>query len=89
MNNGEASGVRGDDDEESDPEEDDEDDEEVPQRMSAPPPPAKGKAVSQASQDTIWGDDSQDVQMDVVQPPAAGSADDGGIRPERYVVFSF
>lgn len=87
LNNGDASGVGGDDDDESD-EESDEEDEEVPKRMSAPPVPAKDKDVPQASQDPIWRDDSQDVQMDVEQPPAAAPADDGGIRPERYVVLN-
>ena len=52
------------------------------ERMSMPPQ-APGNSESQ---DPIWGEDSQDVQMlDVpsqAPPPAAGS-DDGQIRPER------
>jgi DNA replication licensing factor MCM3 len=85
LNGGGASGARGDDEgseEETDGEED-EDEIEVPQRMSVPP--AKSKDVPQPSQDPIWGDDSQDVQMDLDQPAAAGPADNGGVRPERYV----
>ena len=88
LNNGGASGARPDDDEgsgeESDGEEDEED-MEVPERMSVPP--AKAKDVPQPSQDPIWGDDSQDVQMNLDQPPIAGPAADGGVRPERYVAF--
>jgi DNA replication licensing factor MCM3 len=90
LNKGDASGARGDDDEESEEETDgevDEDEIEVPRRMSVPP--AKSKDIQQPSQDPIWGDDSQDVQMDMDQPPVAPPADDRGVRPERYVVFLF
>ena len=52
------------------------------ERMSMPPQAARNPET----QDPIWGEDSQDVQMlDVppqAPPPAAGS-DDGQIRPER------
>jgi DNA replication licensing factor MCM3 len=88
LNNGGASGTRGDDDEGSEEEtdgEEDEDEIEVPERMSVPL--AKGKDVPQPSQDPIWGDDSQDVQMDMVLPPATGPTIEEGVRPERYVVL--
>lgn len=87
LNNGDATGVKGDDDDESDEESDEEEDEEAPKRMSAPPAPAKGKEVPQATQDPIWGDSSQDVQMDIEQPPVAEPTNDGGVRPERCVVL--
>jgi DNA replication licensing factor MCM3 len=90
LNKGGASGARGDDDEESEEETDgevDEDEIEVPRRMSVPP--AKDKDIQQPSQDPIWGDDSQDMQMDMDQPPVAVPADNRGVRPERYVVFDF
>ena len=85
LNDGGASGTREDDEEGSEEETDggdDEDEIEAPERMSVPP--TKGKDVPQPSQDPIWGDDSQDVQMEIGQPPAAAPADDRGIRPERY-----
>jgi DNA replication licensing factor MCM3 len=84
LNNGGAAGARGDDDEGSEEEtdgEEDEDEIEVSERMSVHP--VKDKDIQQPSQDPIWGDDSQDVQMDMDQPPVAGPTDDRGVRPER------
>jgi len=86
--NGGAPGARGDDDGESEEDTDgeaDEDEIDVPRRMSIPP--AKDKHIQQPSQDPIWGDDSQDVQMDMDQPPVAAPADNRGVGPERYVIF--
>jgi DNA replication licensing factor MCM3 len=88
LNNGGASGARVDDEEGTEEEtdgEEDEDEMEVPERMSVPP--AKGKDLTQPSQDPIWGDDSQDLPMDMDQPPVVRPADDEGVRPERYVVL--
>jgi DNA replication licensing factor MCM3 len=64
------------------------------ERMSMPPA-ADGAAQTrsprrnQVAQDPVWGDESQDVQMEVEQPPpaVAGPSDDGKIRPERFVTF--
>lgn len=59
-------------------------------------PPAPGAAAQAgssprnlAAQDPIWGDESQDVRMEVEQPPpaVAGPSDDGKIRPERLQQF--
>lgn len=80
LNTGDDQGS--DESEETDGEED-EDEDQVPQRMSIPP--VKDKDVPQPSQDPIWGDDSQDMQMDLDQPQVAGASDNGGVRPERYV----
>ncbi|KAF8640725.1 hypothetical protein AX17_000377 [Amanita inopinata Kibby_2008] len=55
-------------------------------RMSMPP-----QAREQESQDPIWGEDSQDIQMaDATQrdpPPVATAIEDGQIRPERLQFF--
>lgn len=69
----------------------------APERLSMPGSPAAGAGaqdnsipVNHAMQDPIWGDDSQirDVPMDV-EPSSApvGPADDGSIRPERFVLY--
>lgn len=61
------------------------------ERMSMPPagpvaaqarvPPRNG-----ATLDPIWGDESQDVQMEPEpQPVASGPSVDGGVQPERFV----
>ncbi|KAF8225807.1 MCM-domain-containing protein [Tricholoma matsutake] len=64
------------------------------ERMNMPPAPgAAAQAGSSprnlAAQDPIWGDESQDVRMEVEQPPpaVAGPSDDGKIRPERLQQF--
>lgn len=87
LNSGAARGAGAGDDEgtddETEGEEEDEEDVEVPERMSVPP----AKNVPKASQDPIWGDDSQDVQMDLDQPaPPAGRTGDGGLNPQRCVL---
>jgi DNA replication licensing factor MCM3 len=62
-------------------------------RMSMPPAAGAAEARSpprnQVAQDPIWGDESQDMQIEVEQPPpaVAGPTDDGKIRPERFVTF--
>lgn len=61
-------------------------------RMAVPP---AGAAVTtrpplqqEAAVDPIWGDESQDVQMEAEQPPVVtGPTDDGKIRPERLVAM--
>jgi hypothetical protein len=70
-------------DEESDEESGNETEE---QRMSTPP------AAKDQTRDPIWGEDSQDVQMEVVPQPgpsvaatSVAPAVDGKIRPDRFV----
>ncbi|KAJ7770912.1 MCM2/3/5 family-domain-containing protein [Mycena maculata] len=80
--------------------EDSDDEPPTPVRMSMPPQAkAKGTPTPEpgpvpappaaATQDPIWGEDSQDVTMDVDEPPAvaAGGAEDGGIQPQRLQLF--
>jgi DNA replication licensing factor MCM3 len=85
---------------EDDSEGEEESDEEpaTPARMSMPPQAQtkdKGTPTPEpapapvphaaATQDPIWGDESQDVTMDVDEPPAAGGvAEDGKITPPRF-----
>jgi DNA replication licensing factor MCM3 len=70
----------------------------TPARMSMPPQgkdkgtptpePAPAPVVphAAATQDPIWGDESQDVTMDVDELPVAGGAtEDGKIAPQRFV----
>lgn len=60
------------------------------ERMTAPAV-AKSKSPPRnpPPQDPVWGDESQDVQMDATQAPVAtGLALDGKIRPERCVTRS-
>ncbi|KAJ7139718.1 ATP dependent DNA helicase [Mycena epipterygia] len=79
--------------------EDSDDEPATPARMSMPPH-AKDKGTptpepepvvphAAATQDPIWGDESQDVTMDVDVPPAAagGAAEDGKIQPQRLQLF--
>lgn len=76
-----------DDDEEEDGSEEEEEVEEAAARMEGPQP-AKEKAIDDPvpAPDPVWGDGSQDVDMDAAPPQAqAGPTDDGGVRPERYV----
>jgi DNA replication licensing factor MCM3 len=82
-------GEQGSDDEETDGEET-EDERDAVQRMSMPPDitattQARPELVAnQETQDPIWGDDSQDVQMVMEQPPLdTEPTDDSKIRPER------
>ncbi|EPQ61063.1 MCM-domain-containing protein [Gloeophyllum trabeum ATCC 11539] len=86
-----AKGQReGSDDEESDESEsDDEGSQGQSTRMSMPPTQqgqAQAAPAAQESQDPIWGEDSQDAQMEVEQQQG-GPAEDGGIRPERLKLF--
>lgn len=80
--------------------EESEDEPATPARMSMPPQ-AKGKGTptptpepapapvprAAATQDPIWGDESQDNTMDVDEPPAvaAGAGEDGNIAAPRFV----
>ncbi|KAJ7462807.1 MCM2/3/5 family-domain-containing protein [Mycena galericulata] len=79
----------------------DSDDEPAPPARMSMPPQAKAKgspspepepapAAAAATQDPIWGEDSQDVTMDIDEPPAAGAgsaAEDGGIQTQRLQLF--
>ncbi|KAJ7655238.1 ATP dependent DNA helicase [Mycena polygramma] len=86
--------------EEGDSEGEDSDEEPAtPARMSMPPQGKKGSPTPEpgpapvpppaaATQDPIWGDESQDVTMDVDEPPAAARAtEEGKIRPQRFQLF--
>jgi DNA replication licensing factor MCM3 len=90
LNSGAATGGNEDGSEDDTDADGSEDEQEVPERMSIPPPqPAKSKPFSDASQnENIWGDDSQDVQMDVEVPAPAGPGAEGKVVPERYVMKS-
>ena len=63
------------------------------ERMSMPPAVVQGKSPGRDKvvHDPIWGDESQDVQMEVEQPPPAVAvpSNNGKIRPERCVSFSY
>ncbi|KAF7978891.1 hypothetical protein HWV62_44395 [Athelia sp. TMB] len=77
----------GDTDDELD-EDEDEEEEAAAERMQVPP------AKPKPSQDPVWEDDSQDVQMDLDQPAAATTADQrastlvtDGLSPQRLNQF--
>lgn len=53
------------------------------QRMSSPPAPAAKKPAPAPARDPIWGDESQDANMQVDAQAPAGSSDDGKIGKER------
>lgn len=95
LNDGGAARKGGDgSDEEDDEESGDEPD--GPERMSMPPTPDRGPntrarsspAADNATQDPIWGDESQtqDTQMDVDEPPSNATQPAAKISPERYVM---
>ncbi|KAH7883866.1 MCM2/3/5 family-domain-containing protein [Phlebopus sp. FC_14] len=91
LNHGGATVGKGEDgsQDSSDGEDSDDEDEQpdVAQRMEMPQQPNTSGAVNnQASQSSLWQDDSQDLEMDG-GPPAAKSAEDGGVRPERLQMF--
>ncbi|KAJ7225940.1 MCM2/3/5 family-domain-containing protein [Mycena pura] len=90
-------------DSEGEGEDSDDEEPQTPARMSMPPQ-AKGKGTptpepepsagarappATEMQDPIWGDESQDVGMDIDVPPAAagGVAEDGNISPQRLQQF--
>ena len=89
LNTGGAVGGRGEDGSGEESNDDESSDErEVPERMSLPPAQAKAVKDKQPSQDPIWGDESQDLQMDVDDHPAETGK--GKISPARRVhVLSF
>lgn len=62
---------------------------ETPVERMSMPPAADARSPRRTVQDPIWGDESQDVRMEVEQPPlaVAGPSDDGKIRPDRFVTF--
>ncbi|KZT06300.1 ATP dependent DNA helicase [Laetiporus sulphureus 93-53] len=83
---------RGSDKETSEDDESESDEEaEEPARMRATAPTAKGKEKAMPQdlpRDPVWGEGSQDVQMEEGPVSAsAGPADDGRIRPERLKLF--
>ncbi|KAF9821811.1 hypothetical protein IEO21_00241 [Rhodonia placenta] len=92
LNNGKSARRGSNDGEESSgDEDDDEDDDETgpqsPSRMEEPQQ-AKGKekaAPDHQNADPVWGEDSQDIQMQ--EPAPAGITEDGRIRPERLKLF--
>jgi DNA replication licensing factor MCM3 len=89
LNSGAATGGNEDGSEDETDGEGSDDEQEVPERMSIPPPqPVKAKAFSDASQNenAIWGDDSQDVQMDVEVPAPAVPSAEGKVVTERCVM---
>ena len=80
---GQQPSAAGDTDDESD-EDEDEEEEAAAERMQVPP------AKPKPSQDPVWQDDSQDVQMDLDQPAAAvdqraNSLATDGLSPQRCV----
>lgn len=80
--------------EESDEDSEGSDDEINPsvERMTipTPAPAAKPSPPLVHPNDPIWGDGTQDSQMEVTQSTAAaGPTDDGRVRPERLVTISF
>ncbi|KAH7927392.1 MCM-domain-containing protein [Leucogyrophana mollusca] len=92
LNRGGATTGKGEDGSQESSDEDESGDEgdgpEVPERMSMPPQPNGALLPNNpATQDSLWNDASQDLQMDVVPPAAAGPAQDGGVRPERLQLF--
>ncbi|KAG6817636.1 hypothetical protein H0H87_006264 [Tephrocybe sp. NHM501043] len=67
---------------------DSDDDMDTPvERMSIPPLNAPSPPRNQTIQDPVWGDESQDVQMDTSQASAVPAPADGKIRPERLQLF--
>ncbi|KAG6866886.1 hypothetical protein C0991_008823 [Blastosporella zonata] len=57
-------------------------------RMTIPPPNARSPPHNPPPvQDPVWGDESQDVQMDTSQASAAPAPTDGKIRPARLQLF--
>ncbi|KAG6837868.1 MCM DNA helicase complex subunit [Arthromyces matolae] len=79
---------KGADKEDSEEESDESDDEmDAPvERMTVPPHSVASPQRQQP--DPIWGDESQDIQMETNQSiPTSGPGDDGKIRPERLQLF--
>ncbi|KAG2368780.1 ATP dependent DNA helicase [Suillus spraguei] len=62
---------------------------EVPERMSMPPqaPANKQSTNNQSSQDTLWNDSSQHLQMDTLPAAPTGSLQEGVVPPERLQLF--
>jgi DNA replication licensing factor MCM3 len=91
LNSGAAAGANSKDGDKTDDESDEEssDEQDGSQRMSMPPQEQrtneKAKAFSDgnASQDTVWRDESQDVQMAVDDSAPADQSSNGNIRTER------
>lgn len=87
LNNGAAVRKGVDDGEGSDEEsggEETGDDEPAPERMSMPPASPKTTGTT-ATQDPVWGDESQDVTM--VASSSGSAAASGRMNPERYTLF--
>ena len=92
LNRGGATTGRGEDGSQASSEEDSDDDgddeqPEIPERENIPQqqPNAGRHPDKPGTQNSLWQDDSQDVNMDAVSIPAAEPARDGSTRPERYV----
>jgi DNA replication licensing factor MCM3 len=90
LNAGGSAARDGEASDESDEESDEE--EEAPARMSMPPQQAIAKKTRdiEGSQGSAWAEagsaHAADMTADDARPPVAGPAEDGGIRPERYVL---
>lgn len=86
LNDGGATRKGQDTDGTDDSDDSDEELEPTVERMSMSPQ-SKSPRGKQAVHDPVWGDDSQDVPMEVEQPGLvpAGPDENGRIRPERCV----
>ncbi|TDL28827.1 ATP dependent DNA helicase [Rickenella mellea] len=85
LNTGAAQPGSESDEEEGEGEESDEEPE-PPQRMPDAPKPDRAQSQG-ATQDTIWGDESQDVVIPAEKPADGVPANDSGVKPERLQVF--
>ena len=76
-----------DDEDEGEEDEEEEDEEEAPQRMEQPAAEkAKDIPDAELAQDPVWGDGTQDVEMDI-EPAAPSDASATVLRPERLDFF--
>lgn len=93
LNHGAATTGKGEDgsqdssDEDSDDDDDDDEQPEIAERVKMPQQQPNGGQVSDQprSQNSLWQDDSQDVNMVTVPATVAEPARDGGLGPGRYV----
>lgn len=86
LNNGAA--VRKGSDGSDDGDSDDSDDEPAPaERMTSPIATTSRSTAAPVPppEDPIWGDESQDVIMNVDDQPATGPAHDSNVQPDRFV----
>ncbi|KAJ8083686.1 MCM DNA helicase complex subunit [Marasmius tenuissimus] len=74
----------GEDSDDGSDDESDEEEESAPTRMPDTNAPRRQPSAVPEERDPVWGDATQDVDM---QPPTAGVTEDGAIRPERLELF--